>query len=106
MSQRSLLPECDPPLEDDVDRLKFEQFVQQDQYRYVALKRPGNIRLLHLLPHHDRNGPLACQLLEYPLLELTKLESIAGMHLYEALSYSWGDAARLRSKSIKSRGFP
>jgi hypothetical protein len=47
---------------------------------------PGNIRLLRLLPNEDKNAPVQCQLFDYPLQESGKR-----MHLYEALSYAWGD---------------
>ncbi|KAK0617709.1 heterokaryon incompatibility protein-domain-containing protein [Immersiella caudata] len=44
----------------------------------------GNIRLLHLRPDRDRDGPLKCQLVDYPLQNMGKRAC-----LYEALSYCW-----------------
>jgi hypothetical protein len=61
------------------------------QYRHVPLTKPGTIRLLRLLPHPTQDSPLQCQLLEYPLLEPGETEQGHDSHLYEALSYVWGD---------------
>lgn len=59
-------------------------------YHYSSLSPGnGNIRLLRLLPNRDRNAGIECQLLNY------SLKSSQGHHqenhLYEALSYVWGD---------------
>ncbi|KAK5652123.1 hypothetical protein OQA88_10765 [Cercophora sp. LCS_1] len=70
---------------------------EDDKFRYVPLHNPGNIRLLHLLPHLDKNAPIACQLAEYQL-------PAQPMHLYEALSYSWGDATRCEDISLDGLG--
>ncbi|KAK0671538.1 HET-domain-containing protein [Cercophora samala] len=78
--------------------------VQETKYRYRALEQRGNIRLLHLLPHRDQTGPLACRLLEYPLSS-TPGESPGSSqrsHLYEALSYTWGDSNSNRCISVDS----
>ncbi|KAL8317509.1 hypothetical protein RB597_001076 [Gaeumannomyces tritici] len=56
-----------------------------DAFSYSPLTHPGNIRLLRLLPNHNRGAPIRCQLLEYPLHELGQ-----AIHLYEGLSYVWG----------------
>jgi hypothetical protein len=44
-----------------------------------------SIRLLRLLPHRDKVADIQCELFDYSLHELH------GTHLYEALSYVWGD---------------
>lgn len=60
-----------------------------NKYHYSPLSRPGSIRLLRLMPHHnekhEKSDRIQCKLFNYPLLE-----SIEGMHPYEALSYVWG----------------
>lgn len=49
---------------------------------------PGSdsIRLLRLMPSRDKNAPIQCQLFDYSLEG-----SGQQRHLYEALSYVWGD---------------
>jgi len=60
----------------------------RSSYRYQPLSS-GNIRLLRLLPHGgDSAAPIRCHLIQYPLEE-----HCGGNHLYEALSYVWGDPA-------------
>ena len=49
-------------------------------------RRSDSIRLLRLKPHEDETAPIQCQLFNYSLQESNK-----GPHLYEALSYVWGD---------------
>ncbi|KAK3179011.1 hypothetical protein OEA41_001150 [Lepraria neglecta] len=67
----------------------------ENKYRYSPLPGPGSIRLLRLMAHTDENAPIECLLFDYPLQELGE-----GTHLYEALSYVWGDSNNLRSSSI------
>jgi hypothetical protein len=56
-------------------------------YRYSPLSSSHNsIRLLRLLSHQDRNADIRCELFDYVL------DTSYGPHLYEALSYVWGDA--------------
>jgi hypothetical protein len=62
-------------------------------YRYSPL-RPGSIRLLRVMPHQDKSADLQCQLFEYPL------QSSDGTHLYEALSYVWGDPRQRHAISV------
>jgi hypothetical protein len=63
------------------------------RYQYSPLlPGPNSIRLLRLLPHEDENAPIQCQLLDYFLQEPGKRT-----HLYDALSYVWGDPNNLRS---------
>jgi len=51
--------------------------------KFIYPKLPdGNIRLLHLLPDRERNVPLKCQLIDYPIQSMGNSAS-----LYEALSY-------------------
>ena len=57
-----------------------------DPHDYSPLSKHGNIRLVRLIPHKDEKAPIQCQLLEYPLQELSQQAT----HLYEALSYVWG----------------
>lgn len=52
-----------------------------NQYPSLPLSEPGNIRLLRLMPHGNKEVGIQCQLLEYHLDE--------GPHVYEALSYAW-----------------
>jgi hypothetical protein len=57
------------------------------QYRYSPLS-PGrdSIRLLRLLPHEDETADIQCELFEYSLPN-----SCTRTHLYDALSYVWGN---------------
>lgn len=54
-------------------------------YSPLSLK-PNGIRLLRLMPAEDETAPIRCQLFNYSLHE-----SAQATHLYEALSYVWGD---------------
>lgn len=54
-------------------------------YTYLPLAH-GNIRLLKLLPDPNELAPVQCRLFDYPLQGACK-----SSHLYEALSYVWGD---------------
>ena len=55
-------------------------------YRHSSLSPgDGSIRLLRLMPNRDETAVIECQLLNYTL------ESGKGTHLYEALSYVWGN---------------
>jgi hypothetical protein len=54
-------------------------------YSYSSLL-PDSIRLLRLLPHGDEDAPIQCHLFSYSRQEVIKRN-----HLYEALSYVWGD---------------
>ncbi|KAF2704690.1 HET-domain-containing protein, partial [Pleomassaria siparia CBS 279.74] len=56
------------------------------QYCYSPLlPGHGNIRLLRLLPHEDESADIQCELYDYSLQDSCRT------HLYEALSYVWGD---------------
>ena len=56
-------------------------------YSYSLLPPDGdNIRLLRLLPNKDEAAPLCCKLEKYSLQRPGQRT-----HLYEALSYVWGD---------------
>ena len=50
------------------------------------LLEPYRIRLLRLTPHQNKTAPIRCELFEYSFQE-----SDEGTHMYEALSYVWGD---------------
>ncbi|RYP78247.1 hypothetical protein DL771_000724 [Monosporascus sp. 5C6A] len=63
-----------------------KQTQNEDKYQYSPLPGSGSIRLLRLMPHEDKNARIQCQLFDYPLRD-----SSEGTHLYEALSYVWGD---------------
>ena len=55
-------------------------------YRYSSPPPgDGSIRLLRLMPNRDETAVIECELLDYTL------ESGKGTHLYEALSYVWGN---------------
>lgn len=58
----------------------------------------GWTRLLRLRPHKDNQARVECQLFDYPLQEVGD-ES----HLYEALSYVWGDPGHRCSILINDR---
>lgn len=55
-----------------------------DIYQYLPLAAPTSIRLLCLLPAEDPTSPIHCRVLDY------NLSIPGGTHLYEALSYAWG----------------
>jgi hypothetical protein len=58
-----------------------------DRAIYTPLPRqPGAIRLLRLLPDPDENSLIRCSLFTYDVQEGSEKA-----HLYEALSYVWGD---------------
>ncbi|KAK3353751.1 heterokaryon incompatibility protein-domain-containing protein [Lasiosphaeria hispida] len=64
---------------------------------YYSRLQPGSIRLLRLMPDKDESAGLQCQLFDYPL------ESSEGTHLYEALSYVWGDPDQRYPISVDGR---
>src|SRR6266576_3670265 len=66
--------------------LLHNQRVKRIPYRYSSLP-PGHngIRLLRLMPNKDKTAPIKCQLFNY------SLQSDQRTHLYEALSYVWGN---------------
>ncbi|KAE8446244.1 hypothetical protein EG329_012330 [Mollisiaceae sp. DMI_Dod_QoI] len=69
------------------------------QYHYSSLSQgPGRIRLLRLLPSESIETEIQCELLEYNLQK-----SSYGAHLYEALSYTWGDSEKPRSISVNKQ---
>jgi hypothetical protein len=72
----------------------------ENRYHYSPLPEPGSIRLLRLIPS-DENAHIECQLFDYPLQELGE-----GTHLYEALSYAWGDSNNLRSIFVNEHSLP
>ncbi|GAB1195906.1 hypothetical protein APSETT444_005171 [Aspergillus pseudonomiae] len=60
------------------------------QFRYSDLPLGDDrTRLLRLLPNEENTAPIKCQLLNYSLQKNRN-----GVHLYDALSYVWGDPAR------------
>ena len=71
-------------------------------YRYSSLlPGPDSIRLLRLIPHENKTAPIQCQLVNYSLQE-----SGGGTHLYEALSYVWGDPKETLPISIDKHDLP
>ena len=57
-----------------------------NQYSYSSLDTgKESIRLLRLHPSEDEEADIQCEIFHYTL------ESSKGAHLYEALSYVWGD---------------
>ncbi|KAH9220623.1 heterokaryon incompatibility protein-domain-containing protein [Leptodontidium sp. 2 PMI_412] len=70
-------------------------------FRYSPLPGPGSIRLLRLIAHPEENSCIECQLFVYPLQTLGD-----GAHLYEALSYVWGDQKNLQSISVNQHDLP
>jgi hypothetical protein len=64
-------------------------------YSYKPLPRgPDSIRLLHLLPHNDKDAQIHCRLVDI------RLGDPEQVHPYEALSYFWGDEDDNRTISI------
>jgi hypothetical protein len=56
------------------------------QYSYSSLPSGSHsIRLLRLMPQKDETADIQCELFEY------SLQDSCGTHLYEALSYVWGN---------------
>ncbi|KOC10748.1 hypothetical protein AFLA70_197g002161 [Aspergillus flavus AF70] len=71
-----------------------------NRYRYSPLPQ-GCIRLLRLLPSEKSDSRLQGHLFNYPLGLLA-----AKTHLYEALSYVWGDLNNSRLISLGNYDFP
>jgi len=69
----------------------YNQVANRIPYRYSSLL-PGrnSIRLLRVMPNKDATAPIKCQLFDY------SLDSDKGIHLYEAISYVWGDPDKTR----------
>ncbi|KAM3067160.1 hypothetical protein ACMFMG_011713 [Clarireedia jacksonii] len=59
-----------------------------------------NIRLLRLLPNEDEAAPIHCELWNYSLQRLS-----LRTHLYEALSYVWGDPDKTLSIYVDKNQF-
>ena len=78
----------------------LEAMAELAQYQYSSLL-PGknHVRLLRLLPSEHKDAVVKCQLFEY------KLESTKAVHLYEALSYVWGDPEETVSIVVNQRRF-
>jgi hypothetical protein len=68
---------------------------------YYRSLLPDSIRLLRLLPHEDKNAPIQCRLVDYSLQESGKR-----MHLYDALSYVWGDPKNTQPIYIGEHDLP
>ncbi|CZR67942.1 related to heterokaryon incompatibility protein [Phialocephala subalpina] len=70
-------------------------------YLYSLLPPSGNnIRLLRLLPNKDEAAPLHCELRNYSLQRLSPRT-----HLYEALSYVWGNPNETLSIYVNKNRF-
>src|SRR4051794_22415309 len=70
-------------------------------YPYSLLPQDGDyIRLLRLLPNEDEAAPLHCELRKYSLQR-----SSLRTHLYEALSYVWGDPDNTLSICVDKNQF-
>jgi hypothetical protein len=69
---------------------------------YCILPPDGdNIRLLRLLPNDDEAAPVQCELCSYSLQKLG-----LRTHLYEALSYVWGDTRETLPIWVDNNQFP
>jgi hypothetical protein len=69
---------------------------------YSSLPSEGdNVRLLRLLPNKDEAAPLQCQLRNYSLQKLGPRT-----HLYEALSYVWGNPRETLPICVGKYQFP
>lgn len=73
------------------------QFKMEGQYRYASLKRPGQIRLLGLLPSKQGKAPIQCRLFNHSLGG-----KVGEQHPFEALSYVWGSPEKKCSIIIES----
>ncbi|KAM3084679.1 hypothetical protein ACMFMG_003140 [Clarireedia jacksonii] len=70
-------------------------------YPYSLLPPDSNsIRLLRLLPNEDEAAPIHCELRNYSLQRLS-----LRTHLYEALSYVWGDLDKTLSIYVDKNQF-
>jgi hypothetical protein len=74
--------------------------MSQDHYSSL-LPGPDSIRLLRLMPNEDETAPIQCKLFDYSLQDSRK-----GTHLYEALSYVWGDLSKRLSISVDEHDLP
>ncbi|KAF1968540.1 HET-domain-containing protein [Bimuria novae-zelandiae CBS 107.79] len=71
------------------------------QYRYSPLSSGhDSIRLLRLMPHDDESADIQCELFEYSLQNPSR-----GTHLYEALSYVWGDPEKMLPVRMHTHSF-
>jgi len=70
-------------------------------YYYSPLSARDSIRLLRLIPNKNERADIQCELFDYPLQESGKRT-----HLYEALSYVWGDKHERWSISIDKHDLP
>ena len=71
-------------------------------YQYSPLPPKGdNIRLLCLFPNEDEAAPLHCELRKYSLQRLGPRT-----HLYETLSYAWGDLRETLPICVDKNPFP
>jgi hypothetical protein len=71
------------------------------QYRYSPLSpRRDSIRLLRLMPHKDKSADIHCELFEYSLQN-----PCDGTHLYEALSYVWGNPEKKLPLCMHNQSF-
>ena len=67
--------------------LLYNQGKKRSPYCYSPLSSGhDSIRLLRLMPHEDETADIQCELFEYSLQNTSK-----GTHLYDALSYVWGN---------------
>ncbi|KAN0114431.1 hypothetical protein V8E51_003975 [Hyaloscypha variabilis] len=68
---------------------------------HPLLPGPDKIRLLRLKPDEDETALVQCELFNYSLEKSTK-----GTHLYEALSYVWGDPEETVPIHVDGNEFP
>ncbi|KAF2021457.1 HET-domain-containing protein [Aaosphaeria arxii CBS 175.79] len=71
--------------------------------RYIYSSLPtasSHIRLLCLLPNTDRRAQIRCRIVDY---DLSNLQS---SHVYEALSYVWGDPTDTRNINVDDAELP
>src|ERR1700722_13354943 len=68
---------------------------------HPLLPGPDTIRLLRLKPDEDETALVQCELFNYSLQKSTK-----GTHLYEALSYVWGDPEEIVPIHVDGNEFP
>jgi hypothetical protein len=69
-------------------------------YPYSPLVGPRSIRLVCLLPSRNEVDPIHCDLVHYSLSE-----NSGTSHLYEALSYVWGDTDETEAIIVHGHSF-
>ena len=89
------------PIRTSLEFLDISAFAMSLYCYHPLLPGPDKIRLLRLKPNEDETAPIQCELFNYSLQKSTK-----GTHLYEALSYVWGDPKETSPIRVDGDQFP